>query len=495
MHVSSLPSPHGIGDLGATAYRFADTCLAAGQSWWQVLPLNPTSDGTGNSPYFSNSAFAGNPLLIGIDKLIERGLLEEHDVGSYGDGDPATTDFKRVREFKLPILEKVWEAFSVQSSNEPFRTFCREQAWWLDDYVLFTALKERFGGMVWHEWPAAFRDRSQQALEQARFELASVCEREQFFQFLFFEQWFALRAYCNDKGLKIVGDIPIYVSYDSADVWANKGIFKLDDDARPTGVSGVPPDYFSATGQLWNNPVYNWDALKADRYGWWVRRMQATFERFDIVRIDHIRGLVQFWEVPAGEPTAMNGKWLDVPTYDFFDTLQRAIPGFPVIAEDLGVITDDVRTMMNHYGFPGMKVLLFAFGADDPSHPYLPHNFERNCLVYIGTHDNNTFKGWFLEEASQEERERVFAYVGRQLDTDALVREMIRCALASVADVAVLAVQDLLALDGGARMNHPAQVAGNWKWRLTGEQFDRIPVQWLADNTRIYGRLPPMINA
>lgn len=487
--VSSLPGGHGIGDLGESAYRFADLCSAAGQTWWQVLPLNPTNDECGNSPYFSSSAFAGNPLLIGLDRVVADGLLKPEDLPPPSGGDPHTVAFPAVRQVKLQALDTAYRHFAGSASRSAdYEDFCRVHRYWLDDFTLFTALKERFRDAPWTAWPAPFRDRDAAALDQIREELQERLERCRFFQYLFFRQWFALRRYCNSRGVRIIGDIPIYVSHDSADVWANRHLFKLDDQGRSTGVSGVPPDYFSATGQLWNNPVYNWDALRNQGYDWWVRRMKATFERFDIVRIDHIRGLVQFWEIPAGETTAINGSWQDVPVYDFFDTLVREIPGFPVIAEDLGIITDDVRQMMDHYGFPGMKVLLFAFGDDDPRHPYQPHMFDNNCVVYSGTHDNDTLRGWLETEATPLERERVCRYLGFNGSDDDLVRGVMRLAMASVAGVAVLPVQDLLGLGARARMNQPAQTHGNWKWRLTQEEFDRIPADWLAQTTRLFGR-------
>ena len=317
-----------------------------------------------------------------------------------------------------------------------------------------------------------------------------MVEREKWQQFVFFTQWENLKRYCNGKGIRVIGDIPIYVSYDSVDVWMNPDIFKLDEELRPVAVSGVPPDYFSATGQLWNNPVYNWVHIEQTGFSWWIDRMKAVFGRFDIVRIDHFRGLVQYWEVPAGEPTAINGSWQPVPTRKLFDTLLREIPGFPVIAEDLGIITDDVRAEMEHYGFPGMKVLLFAFGEDHPFHPYLPHMFGNNFFVYTGTHDNTTVRGWFEDEASDSDRERLFRYTGITDHSVESVQAMIRLAQGSVADVAIIPLQDLLHLDASARMNRPAQAEGNWRWRATPQQMDRLPVAELAAMTSRYGRIP-----
>jgi 4-alpha-glucanotransferase len=389
---------------------------------------------------------------------------------------------------------RAYERFAQQDNHEGFNRFCEEEADWLDDYALFMVIRSLQGQQSWDRWPEPLRNRQEEALEQLRSRYQGELQRERFLQWLFFEQWYRLRRHCNGVGIRLVGDVPIYVSYDSADVWAHRTMFKLDENAQPTGVSGVPPDYFSATGQLWNNPVYDWEALKRSGYRWWIQRMKATFERFDIVRIDHFRGLVQFWEVAAGEATALNGQWMDVPTRDFFDTMLSHIPGFPVIAEDLGIITDDVREVMNHYGLPGMKVLLFAFGNDDGNHPYLPHSFERNCIVYTGTHDNNTILGWFEQEASEQDKQRLFAYLGRSLEGEELCRELVRVALASVADIAILAVQDVLCLGGWARMNNPSTVHNNWQWRLTKDEFAQLPAQWLAQLSRSYGRVPPELS-
>lgn len=494
MHIASLPSSGGIGDLGAAAFDFVELLVRARQQWWQVLPLNPTSEESGNSPYFSSSAFAGNPLLIDLHGVVGAGYLQAGEIEPFEGSDPHGIDYEGVRRFKMPLLMRAYERFASQCGHEGFNRFCEEEADWLDDYALFMVIRSLQGQQRWDRWPEPLRNREDEALEQVRTRYAAELRRERFLQWLFFEQWYRLRRHCNGVGIRLVGDVPIYVSYDSADVWAHRTMFKLDKNAQPTGVSGVPPDYFSATGQLWNNPVYDWDALKQSGYRWWIQRMKATFERFDIVRIDHFRGLVQYWEVAAGERTAINGKWMDVPTRDFFDTMLSHIPGFPVIAEDLGIITDDVREVMNHYGLPGMKVLLFAFGSDEGNHPYLPHSFERNCIVYTGTHDNNTIRGWFEQEATEQDKERLFTYLGRTLAVEELCGELTRVALASVADIAILAVQDVLCLGGWARMNNPSTVHNNWRWRLTKDEFARLPAERLAQLCRSYGRVPPELS-
>lgn len=495
LHISSLPSPYGIGDLGPDAYRFADALSAAGQTYWQVLPLNPTDPAAGESPYYSSSAFAGNPLLVSPAGLVEKGLLDSSDISA----PPALPDrraaFKGVRAYKDGLLDKAYDRFVSSAPPEIYGRFCAAESWWLDDYILFAALRQAHPRRSWTDWPAALRDRSPDELARARAELGGAIERIRFRQFLFFDQWRSLRAHCAAKGLKIVGDVPIYVSLESADVWAHPQVFRLGADRRPSVVSGVPPDYFSATGQLWNNPVYDWDFLQKSRYAWWVARMRATLERFDIVRIDHFRGLVQYWEIPAGSTTAVTGSWHDVPTNDFLDTLTKEFPSFPVIAEDLGTITPDVREAMARYGLPGMKVLLFAFDDDNGRNPYLPHNYERNAVVYTGTHDNNTFRGWLRGEASEEQRRRLYAFLGRRPAAAEAAWELVRTAMLSVADVCIVPLQDYLCLDSRARMNRPAQPRGNWVWRCTPQEMAGVDWKRIAAMTRAAGRMPPAAGA
>lgn len=492
LHISSLPGPHGIGDLGPTAYSFTDKLVEARQTYWQVLPLNPTHSGSYNSPYFSSSALAGNPLLISLERLNDEQLLETDDIPacSFNENE---VNYTEVESFKLPLLLKAYRHFraSAEKDDDEFKTFCVKQAYWLDDFALFMALKRKFKGAKWNAWPDPVKFRNTAALHAIAAEYDDTIKCEKWFQYKFFSQWNTLKSYCNEKGLRIIGDIPIYVSYDSVDVWTNPHLFKLDKQMNPVAVSGVPPDYFSETGQLWNNPVYNWDMMKKSGYQWWIERMQAMFTRFDIVRIDHFRGLVQYWEVPAGELTAINGSWQPVPTYEFFDTLIKEIPGFPVIAEDLGIITDDVKEAMNHYRFPGMKVLLFAFGENNPTHPYLPHMYGKNSLVYTGTHDNNTIRGWLEHEADEEAKKRVFEYTGcsdKSIETTAW--SLIRLAQSSVAQCAIIPVQDLMLLGIECRMNQPAVAEGNWKWRLSEEQMAQLPLATLQKMAHLYGRVP-----
>ncbi|MBN1129686.1 MAG: 4-alpha-glucanotransferase [Chitinispirillaceae bacterium] len=475
MHLTSLPSPFGIGNMGPSACRFADTLATAGVRFWQMLPLNPSNPGNGESPYFSASAFAGNPLLISPELLVEDGLLDKSDTAAPHSFPAGEVDYPSVRDSASALLEKAFDRHIRSGSSDEFDRFCKEQAWWLDDFCLFKALVHAHGGKPWSTWPRPLRDRNPDDLRIASTTFARSIERERFVQWLFFSQWFRLRRYCERKKIILIGDLPIYVSLESADVWSNPHLFKLDRAKRPTGVSGVPPDYFSATGQLWNNPVYDWNAMRRNRFDWWEQRFRATFERFDIVRIDHFRGLVQYWEVPADEKTAINGSWQEVPTRAFFDTMIERFGAFPVIAEDLGTITPDVREIMDHYRFPGMKVLMFAFGDDNPDHPYLPHTYEENCIAYTGTHDNQPLRAWFEQKAKPEERERALRYLGDSLPVPEAIWAFVEKLMRSKAGIVIVPLQDLLALDGSCRMNDPGKTFGNWKWRCTRRQLDAVP--------------------
>lgn len=489
LHITSLPSRYGIGDLGPSAYRFADFLAQSRQSYWQVLPLNPTSTDCGNSPYSSHSVFAGNPLLISPDLLLQEGRLEHSDLGKLPSFPVERVDYNGVSRYKKGLFNKAYERGKERLSHDPaFARFCRENPVWLEDYSLFLALKAYFHDASWTDWPVELRDRRSDALKQWALRLHEEIQRERFSQFLFFQQWSALKQYCRSRSVSVIGDLPIYVNYDSADIWANPEIFKLDGKKRPAAVAGVPPDYFSATGQLWGNPVYNWDALQATRYAWWMRRLDHNMSCFDKVRLDHFRGLVACWEIPAGESTAIHGQWVRAAPEDFFATLVQRLPADSVLAEDLGVITTDVRALMERFGLPGMKVLLFAFGGDLASHPYAPHNYTRNCVVYTGTHDNNTILGWFLQEASPDERKRLCAYVGRELSAGQAAGELIRLALMSVADTAIIPMQDLLNLGAEARMNRPATTERNWEWRFIPEQITPELTARLAQLTELYGR-------
>lgn len=481
LHISSLPSDHGIGDMGTNAYRFAEQLSQAGQKYWQILPLNPSNPGAGESPYFSSSAFAGNPLLIDLHDLEQEGLLDSQEIRPLQNLPATEVDFDQVRSFKLAALKLASQRLIKQGLPSAFETFCKRQAYWLDDFAHFTAISQYEDTATWSEWPKSLRDREPNAMAHNEKLLASEILREKILQFFFFRQWQALKNHCNSLGLVVFGDMPIYVSYESADVWANPEVFKLDEHKRPTMVSGVPPDFFSETGQLWNNPVYNWDILKQRHYDWWVQRMGALFERFDIVRIDHFRGLLQFWEVPAGSENALPGHWTDVPGYELFDTLIEAYPHFPVVVEDLGIITPDVVALKQHYDLPGMLILQFAFYDDNHDNPYKPENHTEHALVYIGSHDNTTGQDW-LDNADESVWQRLNPHLKSLGEADQL-KALIRLSLNSPANIAILTAQDLLALPGYARMNDPATPWGNWRWRLTQEEFDALPMAWLKDIT------------
>jgi 4-alpha-glucanotransferase len=488
LHITSLPSPYGIGDLGPSAYAFADFLLETKQAYWQILPLSPTDPVRGNSPYSCASAFAGNSLVISPDQMIQDGLLTEDEVEPFREAATDQVDYAGAIECKKGLLQAGYHRFRKRGSKTEYQRFCAEHASWLEDFAAFVAIKAHFGGGAWGEWPAEIRQRQKGALASLKSSLSDEIERDKFVQFLFFKQWSSLKEYCNAGGIRIIGDVPIYVSDDSADAWSNPDIFKLDEEKRPIVVAGVPPDYFSKTGQLWGNPLYRWDVLKENRYSWWVERMAHALNLFDIVRIDHFRGFAAYWEVPAGEKTAVNGRWVEAPAADFFETLARRFPRLPIVAEDLGVITPDVREIMRRFEFPGMKVLLFAFGDDNPRNPYLPHNYSKNCVVYTGTHDNNTVRGWFEAEARPEEKKRLLRYLGCEAPAQALHRELIRLAMMSVANTAIFPMQDVLGLGDEARMNRPSVTNGNWGWRLMPEQMTSALRTKLLEMTEVYGR-------
>jgi len=488
LHVTSLPSHFGIGDLGTPAYQFIDFLAGSNQSFWQILPLNPTDVAHGNCPYYSDSAFAVNPLLISPELLVEEGFLDQRDLAATPELPAGSVDYGAVGAYKGKLFSKAFRRFQRRPRGYDYERFCAENAYWLDDFALFKALKSHFQGAIWRNWPQPLRDRHPGALASARRELSDAVEHERFLQYTFLCQWLRLKAYCNDKSVSIIGDLPIYVTYDSADVWAHPEIFKLDHDKKPLAVAGVPPDYFSATGQLWGNPVYQWDVLKERKYDWWTQRIKHNLQLCDFIRIDHFRGFVAYWEVPAEAPNAIRGKWVEAPAMDFFDHLRKSIAPLPIIAEDLGVITPDVEAVMRHFDFPGMKLLVFAFGEDLPTNPYIPHNLEKNCVAYTGTHDNNTMRGWIEKEASPEEKERLFHYLGREIAIEDFHLEMVRLVMMSIANTAIFPLQDILGLGEKARMNRPAIKEGNWQWRLGNDQLTESVAGKLGEMTLIYGR-------
>ena len=488
-HITSLPSRFGIGDLGPSAHEFADFLYRAGQTYWQILPLNPTDRAYDDSPYHSISALASNPLLISPELLVRDGWLEEEDIQHTPEFSEDKADFPEAAAYKERLHNKAFDRFLKIKSPSEYRTFCRENQNWLEDFALFRVLKAHFSYQTWSRWPAEYRDRDPEALASFERENQNSLEREKFLQFIFMQQWKDLKLSCRAKNIRIIGDLPIYVDYDSADVWSSPGFFKLDEQKRPEAVAGVPPDYFSRTGQLWGNPLYDWDAVKGSGFKWWIQRLDRVLELCDIVRIDHFRGLVAYWEVPSSEKTAVNGKWVEAPVMEFLETLNRRYIHLPFIAEDLGTITPDVREVMHHFRLPGMKVLLFAFGNDDPRHPYLPHNYDPNSIAYTGTHDNNTARGWYEGEADQTEKFRLTRYLGKTVKIEEVHWDLIRLAMSSVADTVIIPLQDILGLGESARMNIPATNQGNWKWRMTPPQRESAEKTPLREWTQIFGRI------
>ncbi len=486
LHPTSLPGKYGIGDLGDEAYKFVDFLAHAKQTYWQILPLGPT--GYGDSPYQSFSAFAGNTNLIAPEKLVENGFLTFEETNRKPDFPEGKVDFGKLYDWKNHILSLAYESFSGATTGkdlrEEFEIFCQDEADWLDDYALFRTVKKSQHQKLWLEWDEPLRLRNEDALAEAKNNLREDIEAQKFQQWLFFRQWLKLKNYCKEKNVKIVGDVPIFISLDSSDVWCNPSQFKLDEQNRPLVVAGVPPDYFSKTGQLWGNPIYNWDNMRHDDFSWWTRRIKHTLKQVDIVRVDHFRGFAAAWEVPGTDKTAVNGNWVNVPGRELFDALKTAIGDLPFWAEDLGVITPDVENLRDSFAFPGMRILQYAFGGD-PKNNYLPHNYIENCVAYTGTHDNDTVVGWF-ELANSVEREFCLNYLnskGEEIHWD-----FIRAIWESVGDTAIVPMQDLLGLAGDARMNLPASKSGNWDWRCKVGDFSPEIAEKLRDLTEIYGR-------
>ncbi|QHT69527.1 4-alpha-glucanotransferase [Rhodocytophaga rosea] len=491
LHITSLPSAHGIGDLGPEAYRFADFLAASKQTYWQILPLTPIEEGLGNSPYSSASAFAGNTLLISLEVLASEDILSAEDLKHAPPFPAGKVDYRKVRAFKEPLLEKAYQNFFNEASTtdrQGYEVFCEENKDWLDDFALFFTLNLNFNYQPWNEWPEDIRNRTVAGLTKYNSLLEKEIQKEKFLQYLFARQWFALKKYCAAAGIHFIGDLPIYVHFQSADVWANPEVFKLDKHKKPYVVAGVPPDYFSETGQLWGNPVYDWDYLKKTGYAWWVKRLGHNIHLFDMVRLDHFLGFVAFWEVDAREKTALHGQWVKAPADDFFQTLLRHYPHLPIIAEDLGIVTAEVTQCMQRFNFPGMKVLLFAFGDNTDTNPYAPHNHIENCLVYTGTHDNNTVKGWFTKEADKHTRQGLEKYSGLELNGDNISWEFVRMAMQSVAKLIIIPIQDLIGLDDTARMNTPGTVGQNWAWRLEPGLLTKTLSSETASVTHLFGR-------
>lgn len=492
LHATSLPGRFGIGDLGPEAYRFLDFLASAGQKIWQVLPLGPT--GYGDSPYQLFSAFAGNPLLISPDLLVEEGLLSRSELAGAPPFPAGQVDFGSVIRFKTPLLRFAHERFRTEGAlRAAFEQFRAENMRWLEDYALFMAVKEANGGeSVWSRWEPDIAARNPEAIQRWKGRLALEIEALEFAQFLFFRQWRKLHDYARERGISIMGDLPIYVAHDSADVWANPELFQLNEHGAPAVMSGVPPDYFSATGQLWGNPIYRWDRMAEAGFAWWIERVRAALTLVDIIRVDHFRGLQAYWEVPAGETTARNGRWVLGPGAALFEALQKALGNLPIVAENLGVITPEVEAIRTQFGFPGMAILQFAFGNDPQAPDFKPHNYPRDRVAYTGTHDNDTTVGWWTSQdagdstRTEEDVRKERDFTRRYLATDG--REInwvfIRTLMASVANTVLFPLQDVLGLASEARMNTPAVPSGNWRWRYRAEML----------TPEIAGRLKEMVN-
>ncbi len=491
LHPTSLPGLHGVGDLGAGVYRWIEFLQASRQTLWQVMPLGPV--GMGNSPYAARSAFAGNPLLIALDQLVGRGWLDPADLPAL-DVSPHQVQYDEAEAVKLGALGRAFERFgaSPPADRDDFDAFCAKHRAWVDDYAMFMAIKEVEGGRAWFDWPPGLALRDPHALAEAQRTLADRVRFHQFAQWVFFGQWQAARRYAHEWGVRIVGDIPIFVAHDSADVWVHRDLFYLDSHGQPTVVAGVPPDAFSATGQRWGNPLYNWERLAAEGYAWWVERFGATLELVDVIRLDHFRGFQAYWEVPAEYETAQHGRWVPGPRAALFDAVEAHLGRVPMIVEDLGEITPDVIELRERLGFPGMKVLQFAFGEDARGvptgrNPYLPHNYAREFVVYTGTHDNDTTVSWFASLATAE-RQAILRYLGG--DGREIAWDLIRLAFQSVADWAIVPLQDVLSLGAEARMNVPGRPTGNWGWRYTEGALTPAYAERLADLTAACARWP-----
>jgi 4-alpha-glucanotransferase len=485
LHISSLPGAFGCGDLGDPAFEFVDMLAESGQSYWQILPLTPA--GAGNSPYSSDSAFAGNTVFISPERLLADGLLNTSDVCRPAGTDSVKADLDGSRGLKDRLAGVAFEHFRSSSFAEisaEFDQFAAENAWWLDDYALFCALKNSFGGRAWFEWPLPLRRREDEALDRARRQYAREIDKQKFSQFLFFRQWRSLKRYANANNIKFIGDIPIFVALDSADVWCNQHLFKLNPDGSPKVVSGVPPDHYSEDGQLWGNPIYDWRAMLDEGLSWWTARIAYELRRYDIVRLDHFIGFVRNWEVPFGQKSARQGEWVEVPGRLIFRSLAERLGDLPLIAEDLGAVTKEVEELRDEFEFPGMRILQFGFGGDAYD-PNLPHNYPRNCVAYTGTHDNDTAVGWYGSLPRQVRRHlrSYLGYSGREIN-----QAMVRCLLASVADTVIIPLQDILGFGSDGRMNHPGKPHNNWTWRVPGEMLVAGAFERLKDWCSLYGR-------
>lgn len=481
LHITSLPSDYGIGDLGPWSHRFVKLLSKANQHVWSILPITATSLNHGNAPYQPTSAFAGNTLLLSPELLFQDGLISKETLETLKQPFGRAC-FREVTGLKSRMIE---QAYSISKKEKTyfgcFEKFCSENYSWLDDYALFKALEDS-SGAPWYKWPNPLRDREEEALAQKKGAHKESLNKEKFAQFLFSMQWQSLKQYCGTQNIQIYGDLPFYMNYDSADVWAHQELFKLDNQKNPAFLSGVPPDYFSKDGQLWSNPIYNWPEMKKTGFGWWINRIRRNLAHCDLLRFDHFRGFTAYWQVPASSKTAKNGRWIRAPSKRFFETLKTQFPNLPFIAEDLGSITDSVRKNLRLFGIPSMRVLLFAWGGSKDN-PHLPSNYPEDSVAYTGTHDTNTVKGWFTEEASAESKKQASQYINCPLTEDNVSYEFNKLALSSKSNLCIIPLQDLLALGSKARMNHPGKLAGNWDWRISSQQLETINLGQLSELT------------
>lgn len=488
LHISSLPSPYGIGDLGPNAYRFADFLAQTNQCFWQVLPLSPTSPRHNFSPYSSISTHAFNPLLLSPDLLYKDNYISKSDLIIYPDQNPNKVSYSDALTHKSKLIEIAFSTAQKKGPSTEFDHFCHTHKSWLDDHAIFTALSSHFQNQPWGSWPMQIQNRQTEALNDLRATLHIQIQKEKFSQFLLQNQWNTLKEYCHSLGIQLIGDLPMFVSYDSSDVWTNKSFFKLTYSNQPEFYAGAPPDRFNSQGQIWHNPVYNWQNLQNSGYSWWINRFERSFELFDILRIDHFRGLVAFWEIPAILNDATKGYWQHVPVEDFFNTVFKHFYSFPIIAEDLGTITPDVREIMARFQFPGTKVLLFGFDKNNPSHPYLPHNYNKNSMACTGTHDTNTIRGWFEHDAEKAEKDNFCRYIGETPTPENVNWKAIRLLMSSAADMVIFPLQDIIGQGSSSRMNIPGTAKGNWEYRFTFDLITEEIKNRLKEMTFTFGR-------
>ena len=484
--IASLPSKYGIGSFSKEAYQFVDTLRESGQKLWQILPLGPT--GYGDSPYQSFSTFAGNPYFIDLEQLINEGLITEEECNSYDWGNNNNyIEYEKIYLSRFKILRTAFERSNI-TENQEYRQYCMDNGWWLHDYALYMSIKDSFNGTSWIEWDTDIRLRNPEAIRRFEEELKNDIEFYKYQQYLFTKQWNNLKSYANNNGIKIIGDIPIYVALDSADTWANPQLFQLNNECIPTVVAGCPPDGFSATGQLWGNPIYTWDYHKSTNYDWWVSRIAYSFRLYDVVRIDHFRGFDEYYSIPYGEENAINGKWNKGPGIDLFNVIKERLGNVDIIAEDLGFLTQSVKDLLNETGYPGMKIIQFAFDSREDS-DYLPHNYNNNCIVYTGTHDNSTIQGWY-RQVNDEDKEMCINYMNNRYNQDQDKHwDFICLAMRSVANTCIIPVQDYLGLGDEARINMPSTLGNNWVWRMDYNSFNKEIIEKIKTLTKLYGRL------